>query len=197
MHRSFVALDLTEPMRRRLAAVARSIRSHDPRWATARWVPPENLHLTIRFLGDLAEENLESFIRDLPGAVGALSTFELPLAEVVRPIPSSSHASMLWATFDDPDGRCALLANAVSDLAATLGVAPETRPFSPHVTLARSRRPIPFSADVTGRADGGMYTPATGPPDSMSVREVTVYTSTLARAGARYRRWASIELGER
>jgi|GEM_PF-603083 len=138
--RAFVAIDLEPMSLRRVARVADRLRmgSGAP---SASWTAPAKMHVTMKFLGD-----------DFPlDAVAALGQALAPLADGQAPppacpfrldaFPSSEHARVIVVELDDAAGVWAKLAGQVDRLAAKHGVAREKRPFRPHVTIARLKRP--------------------------------------------------------
>lgn len=135
--RCFVALAIPDEIRGALERVAQTLR---PRLSTARWVRPDHLHLTLAFLGDIDENEagrmragLEARAADPPvdAVLTGLGAF---------PQPAAAH--VLWAGLADPKGRLAGLAGRVREAAANERVGkPDRKPFVPHLTLARFRRP--------------------------------------------------------
>lgn len=128
--RLFVAVVPPEPIRRQLA----SLRDDIPR---ARWVPAERLHLTLRFLGEVAEA-------DLPGLEAALAAvrhdvFEVAFSGVGR---FGRPPRALWAGVAPPEPLEALAA-AVERAVQSVGLAPADRPFAAHLTLARPKSAPP------------------------------------------------------
>ena len=163
--RLFVACDLPNEV---AAAVGRwqdrELRSHDD----LRLV--RTLHLTLCFLGNVAADRLD----EVTAALGALKLPALPTA-FTEPLflPERGAKRVLALRLDDPDGALAKTQQAVSDALARLGVyTPERRPWLPHLTVARYRRPgHPFSLqNVTIGAFG--------------LPSVILYASLLERAGA-------------
>lgn len=191
--RAFVGIDLTGPWRTALTECARAARDADPRWSDARWVPAENLHITCVFLGDIAEETIDPIITGFTGAVADLPTFDLLLTEAVVGAPRRRASRMLWTTFSDPSGTGARVVRELQSVASLHGIETEERRFRPHVTLARARRPRSFHGLPDAEAILGTHL-AAGPPYSMSVGKVTLYSSTLTTSGAIYERIADVPL---
>ncbi|PKQ09970.1 MAG: RNA 2',3'-cyclic phosphodiesterase [Actinobacteria bacterium HGW-Actinobacteria-9] len=189
--RVFIGIDLDDTWRAALRAGCETIRRTDPAWHDEKWVPGENLHMTLKFMGDVPDESVEYLGPDLEKALGDSRSFSLPVARLVYPAPERRKATMLWTTFRDPDDAAASLLSRIEDVAADYGVVPESRFFNPHVTLVRARRPHPFTAEEPALA---AMASVLGPIDSMSVGEVTVFSSTLTRATPVYRRLAKIRL---
>jgi RNA 2',3'-cyclic 3'-phosphodiesterase len=186
--RAFLGIDLDDDLRDELAALCDALRDAAPTWRGEKWVPRDNLHLTLRFLGEIDSESLPSLRQALAGGLATHTPFDTTVLAPVEAVPNMSRARMLWTRYHDPGGRCALLAKDVDDVLATFGILPEPRPFVPHVTLVRARRPRPFSCSEAC---------IKMPVSSMSVREVTVFSSVLTRSGPVYERCGRIELGAR
>ncbi len=179
--RLFVALEPPEPVRRRLAAIAVELRRDAGRAGDEiRWVAPENVHLTLQFLGAVPEErvpDVEAVLRD--AAAGAR-----PLALEVRGaggFPNARRPRVLWAGLTGDIAPLAALAAEVGRRLAPLGFPPEERPFSPHLTLgrARDRRGAPGLAGALAGAAQADGTP-------WRASELTLFESHLSPKGPRY-----------
>jgi len=179
--RCFVGIPLSTDVRAALLRGCASIRSNDRSWRDEKWVAEENLHVTVKFLGNLAEEELPALVRALGTAIERLDSFEMPLAPL-RAVPGTKRCRMLWGSFLDPDGACAALAAAVEGAALEFGVAPEDRPFTPHVTLCRARKPKSLSAEALELAQEAL----SGAPEQMSVPSATLFSSRLTPRGPTY-----------
>lgn len=109
--------------------------------ARINWSPPRNLHITTKFIGEWPEERLE----ELKEALAALP--RCPAAHIrIRGLgffPNPHHPRVFWAGIDAPP-QLAVLAAGTDNALAGLGVAREQRPFSPHLTLARIKDPVPM-----------------------------------------------------
>jgi 2'-5' RNA ligase len=140
-HRLFVALEPPDAVRRRIAARATALRQAAGRHAEdVRWVPVENLHLTVQFLGAVPEQRVES----VADAVRAAAAASRPLALEVKGaggFPNARRPRVIWLGLEgDVESARALVADVGRRL-APLGFAPEARPWSAHLTLGRARDP--------------------------------------------------------
>lgn len=109
--------------------------------ARINWSPPANLHLTTKFIGEWPEERLE----ELREALASLAPRQ-PLRIAVRGLgffPNPRSPRVFWAGVEGPPELAALAAETDRAL-ARLGVPAESRPYSPHLTLARIRTPVPL-----------------------------------------------------
>ena len=169
MLRLFVALDLTEEIRRRLAGLAGGVPG-------ARWTEPENLHLTLRFIGEVPEDQA----MDIDAALAEVRAPAFPLIlDGVGVFGSARRARVLWAGVERSEALAHLQAKVESAL-VRCGLPADERKFSPHITQPRLKD---APADRIGRflSDRGLF--RAGP---MPVEHVTLYRSHLGNGGAVY-----------
>lgn len=128
MIRLFVGLEIPEEIRRRMALLARGV-------DIARWIPEENIHVTLRFIGEVPEDHAE----DLAAALKAVraAPFALTLSGAGH-FESRGRVRALWLGIDRNEELNTLYDKVESALVRT-GQPPERRKFKPHVTLARLR----------------------------------------------------------
>lgn len=133
--RLFVAVNLPPDVRERLWGAAAPLRARD---LPVRWVPADDLHLTVKFLGDVDAETAELIPVALETAVAGLKPFVLPLAGFGA-FPALGRPNTLWVGCE-PVPPLELLYHGVERELGALGFAPEGRPFRPHLTLGRVKR---------------------------------------------------------
>lgn len=122
--------------------LGRAIGSLEASVAGAGWVPLQNLHLTMAFLGRVEDERIEAVSSSIAQAVQDHVDFTVRLGRLGA-FPSARRARVIWAGLDDPTGGLAGLAESIGDALEPLGFPREKRAFQPHVTLARLKRPAP------------------------------------------------------
>lgn len=171
--RSFVALPVDADVRAALAEAGRQL-ARKPWGDRVRWVPADRMHLTLQFLGDLALDRVDPVAEALAQGSAGSGPIELSLDRVTA-FPSPARARVIVAMLEADEGLADLVARVASALAA-VGLPPEERPFRPHVTLGRVRRPPLRGARVE----------ATLPPLRFEVRELILFQSELTPRGARY-----------
>jgi len=186
--RQFLAIDLPAAARAELLAMQQALRGRCEGW---RWVRPEGIHLTLRFLGEVAED-LDRAAR--PGwqqAADDCPRFRFRLARLGC-FPSPRRPRVLWVGVEeiDSDGRLARLAGATERAAVASGFEPERRRFSPHLTLARAARGA--RAPRAPGANEGIRPPSI----EFEARELTLFRSVLEPSGARYTLLESFSLQE-
>ncbi|NTW27849.1 MAG: RNA 2',3'-cyclic phosphodiesterase [Coriobacteriia bacterium] len=183
--RCFVGVRLAEDVVRVIENASRVFLAADPSWSHEKWVRAENLHLTLAFIGRIKEDSLPLLLSELDDTLRRFAGFEL-LLKAVAPVPSPQHARMLWASLADPQGMCESLAHAVLSAIETRDAKAAEKPFRPHITLSRARHPMAASADAIRMATETLGTSRHGAQSSVSVSEVTLFSSTLTPLGPKY-----------
>jgi 2'-5' RNA ligase len=136
--RAFVALELGEDVRAALEKLTASLR---PRVSGARWVRPEGVHLTLRFLGDTPPSRIEQLLPLLAAAASGCEPLEARLAELGTFPGPGKPPRVLWLGIQLPPPAFALQAEC-EGAAVAVGFPPEERPFRGHLTLARFRERV-------------------------------------------------------
>lgn len=103
------------------------------------WVPQENLHITLRFLGTTEEQDLAALAAALQDALAAVPPLRLGL-QSLGAMPSGPRPRLFYAGVDEPAVLVALVAR-ITTILQLLGIPPEARPFVPHMTVGRIRDP--------------------------------------------------------
>jgi 2'-5' RNA ligase len=171
MIRLFVGIALPQAHRQSLHALGCGIEG-------ARWVAPQNLHITLRFIGEVDEGVAEDMVVAL--APIASERFNIKL-KGLGTFGHPPHA--LWAGVeDDPKGALGALQARVESALVRAGLEPEHRKFMPHVTLARFRKPN------TGRIAKFMESGGALALEPFSVSGFTLFQSHLRPEGAEYER---------
>jgi len=176
--RTFVALDLDDAIRGRLTAAAADL----PRaGAKIRWVAPQNLHVTVKFLGDVAEGDMAAVCEAVTEAVAAVAPFDFTVRGLLARPSAGRKLQMLWAGVDEPTGQLAAAFDALQAALEPLGFPRERRAFRPHVTLARIKS-VPDPAGLRAAAGNHAETPF----GEKTAEAFTVYQSDLRPAGPIY-----------
>ena len=177
--RLFVAFAVADAA---LDEVERSIEPWRARFPKARWVPRENMHVTLKFLGR-TWPRLEGWVHQQVGTVAAGHGRVTTRLTGLGSFPSAARARVLWVGIEDPEGAFASLAGAL-DAALEEAFAPESRAFSPHLTVARSD---PLKLDVGfGRTRIE--------PAGFLVDRIVLFRSHLQRPAPRYEPTATFPL---
>jgi len=189
--RLFIALDIDDEIRERIARFAEAVSGFAP---DARWARPDSLHVTLKFIGEQPEPILE----DINGALGTIAAGAVALQfRGYGFFPTARSPRVFWIGIE-AGPELATLAAAVDQQTARLGVAKEDRAFSPHLTLARggvrgtysSGSPHRHKEDRPNRSFqrlqeklAALPTPEFG---TMTAHEFFLYQSELGRGGSRY-----------
>ncbi|MCE3224297.1 MAG: putative 2-5 ligase [Nitrospira sp.] len=146
MIRAFLAIELPEDLRRALTTLQQDLKRQLERMVDRQsritWVRPASMHLTVRFLGDMPDESIEPLRLAVEQAVSAHRAIAVPL-ERLGVFPRLQQPRVLWVGSSesweqsDEAKRLATLHRAIEDCCQAADFAPESRPFSPHLTLAR------------------------------------------------------------
>lgn len=177
--RAFIAIELPKSIHDVLAREQARFRVACP---DARWTRPEGIHLTLKFLGQISDVQVD----EVKKALGQLEPFEkfTVRAKGFGFFPDAKRPRVFWAGLDAPPdlGR---LATRVEGAMVTLGFPPENRTFSPHLTLARFNVPRPQPKLQSLLAEQGE--PLLG---TFEVSEFFLWESKLSPKGAEYRKVA-------
>jgi 2'-5' RNA ligase len=170
--RLFVAIEIPENAKDVVEAAFAPWRGEFPE---ARWVPRENMHVTLKFLGRTWPRLTEWVPERIGEAVAGIEPFETRLLGAGS-FPSAKRGRAIWAGFEDENESLTELAGAIDD-ALEEEFEPEKRPFHPHLTVARSDPPLKLPATYTS-------TPLESQP--WLVDHVTLFHSHLGRPAPRY-----------
>ena len=145
----------------------------------ASWEKPEKLHITLKFLGDIEPARVEALSSAAASAAASLEPFELTIEEPGT-FPPHGQPRVLWLGLVDASGRLALMQRALETECAAVGFARESRPFKPHLTLARVRSP------QGARELAAAHRETPFEPQRFEVSELVVMRSELGPGGSRY-----------
>lgn len=149
--RAFIAVQLTDEVRDALREVVRSLSGRVERGAV-RWVRPEQMHLTLRFLGDTDTGKLPAVQAAMDAVAASNAPFEMRLGEVGC-FPNRNRPRVIWVGLSGGEARLLSLVVALEKELAHLGWEPEGKPFRAHLTLGRVKdergaQGIEWAADV-------------------------------------------------
>lgn len=175
--RAFVAVELPAEILKALAAVQAEMRRGGVR---ARWARPENLHLTLKFIGDLPADRVADAANALRSAAAGHDPFRLTAAGI-GVFPGACRPRVLWAGLSGAIAALEGLQRELDDRLAAFGFEREARGFHGHLTLGR------FGAGARGGAIADvMSAHATQPFGSFDVRELVLFQSDLMPGGPVY-----------
>ena len=193
--RLFIALDIDATIRERIARFAQGVQGYG---TDARWVKPESLHVTLKFIGEQQDSAVEQ-IKQM------LATITAEPAEIQFRgygfFPTAKSPRVFWVGMECGP-QLAALARTVDDKMASLGIPKEDRAFSPHLTLARgaggSGSPRWRKGDAPNRIFQHLQEKLSALPapefGTMTAREFFLYQSQLSPKGSKYTKLARFAL---
>jgi 2'-5' RNA ligase len=171
--RVFIAVDLTNEIRKTLADIQGELRASS---SSVRWVPPESIHITLKFIGELPEKRLEEIDSAMTGFTWK------PFTVTVRGVgffPGNRSPRIFWAGLEAPTMKD--MAEELDTRMERIGIDKEKRAFRPHITLARAR---------DTRIDSSLVTASEPYQEhdfgSFVADRVYLFRSTLKSSGAVY-----------
>jgi len=176
--RVFCAIELPQADRELVLQHITRVREAVPD-AKASWSRDSNLHLTLKFLGEIPRSSVADISTAASQAVAGLTPFSIRL-EQTGVFPKASQARVLWIGVNDFSGRLAELHARIEEEAAKVGFEKDTRSFHPHLTLARLRQP------QAARTLATVHLQLEFEPVEIAVVELLVIRSELSSAGAKY-----------
>lgn len=173
--RLFVALEIPATVRENLANFIKQLRPLAPK---LRWVRPENLHVTLKFIGELPAEKLAA-IRTALASIRSAQAVTIDFRGLGF-FPNEKHPRVFWAGME-ASPNLKTLASDVEHVAEKLGIPRERRPFSPHLTLARFEPPR-----LPEKLRAPIQENATREFGSLAAKEFRLIESQLKPSGAEY-----------
>jgi 2'-5' RNA ligase len=184
--RSFIAIELPETAKSFLAGLQQDFKNCG---ADIRWVKPENIHLTLKFLGNIEEKQIDNIIKVIEKACSKYAAFNFRFSGV-DVFPRRGSPRVLWVGMNGNETLTGLQQEIDIGL-VKLGFERENRKFVPHLTLGRfksSRGKVPLLDKIKSYKNN-----KSGLTD---VSSVSLIKSDLSPAGARYTRIAEVSLGK-
>lgn len=187
--RAFIAVEIPPAIQQAIHSETESLRrALGP--DLVRWVPCKNLHLTLKFLGDISSAHVDAITAMLTAEAGHVSSFPLRLSGLGS-FPTPKRARVLWVGIHAP-AALAALQHGIESAAAKLGYAAEERPFSPHLTIGRARQHA--TASDQQAIWQALERTQVGDLGEAEISAVHLYKSDLNREGAVYTRLFSAPL---
>jgi len=158
-----------------------------------KWVDPYSTHLTLKFLGNVAVDRIDEITRAIEEAARGISPFHLEVKEL-GVFPNLRRVQVAWVGVSGEVDKLSQLQQRTESNLARLGFAPESRPFTPHLTLARLRdwastdERQRFGQLIAGTKFEAAYT--------IEVDAISLMRSQLTREGAIYSRLSLVELNK-
>jgi 2'-5' RNA ligase len=178
MWRVFCAAELPEHVRARMHRHIQRLREDVPDVA-ASWSRVENVHLTLKFFGNVEVNRVQAISEAAARTVKEFSAFQIEIGKT-GVFPRPSRAQVLWIGVSDPSGKLSALQQRFEEECAAEGFAREDRPYRPHLTIARIRKP----EGARRLADAHLSMQFESIP--VTLTEVIVFRSELSSKGSKY-----------
>ncbi|MBK9710349.1 MAG: RNA 2',3'-cyclic phosphodiesterase [Kouleothrix sp.] len=186
-YRLFIAAELAPEAKAELTAAQDRLRRGDP---PIRWVAPEAMHLTLKFLGETDVALLPALAAAMRSALSDEPPFSLRLA-AAGAFPNLRRPSVVWAGVGGAVAALGRIQASLDAALATIGIARDERPFSPHLTLGRVRREA--SAEQQERIGAAVRALPPLRPIGWTVDDIVLFRSELSGAGPTYTQLESVQ----
>lgn len=183
--RLFFAVHVSDAIKNDIADALKAFPVRNPPW---RWIVPENLHVTLKFLGELDEKALPDLREIARHAAAGLKPFRVTYGPFGG-FPALSRPRVIFFEATEGTKELAEIALRLESGAEMVGVPRENRPFTAHLTLARIKEPLP-----AGIRDALQKVPPLPATASQMVDHFSLMQSRLSRAGAEYEEVESFDL---
>lgn len=178
MKRIFAAVDISDEARRKAAEYIETLRN-EFRQIRVGWDRAEKLHLTLKFLGDTDERQLNE-LKNISQEISAQTAkFKLRIADT-GVFPNARNPRVLWIDVKDEQGNLAKINNFLETECEKIGFARERRNYVPHLTIGRIREPNKASELAQKHLQNGFE------PVEFEVSEIVIYESVLQPTGSIY-----------
>lgn len=190
--RTFIAIELNQDLQDSLTRLQDRLKRQAAE-RSVRWVRPEGIHLTLKFLGDVPAPRIASISRAVEATCHDFAPFGIELAGMGC-FPNTHRPRVVWVGVREPSGALVRLQKAVESALVELDFEPEDRPFTPHLTLGRVQRHASRSdqqrlGELIAESNVGLLS-------AMTVSLVHVMRSDLRPDGAVYTVLALAPLGK-
>jgi len=181
MLRSFIAIEIPAKIQGAIAESTAGLRTALPR-PMVRWVLPQNVHLTLKFLGDASPANLEMLAQAIKTEASQHLAFSISIGGL-GVFPNPKRPRVIWIGVEAP-AELQSLQRGIEAAAARLGYAPENRSFSPHLTIGRVNQNVSMAEAQKIRA--ALEQTHVGALGTTMVDAIHIFKSDLQPAGAVY-----------
>jgi RNA 2',3'-cyclic 3'-phosphodiesterase len=185
--RIFTAIEISDAARAACVRHIESVRRGHPK-VRVGWERPEKLHITVRFLGDTSETDLEKVRVQMTGIAAMSGPFKLRLSSPGI-FPSRRRPRIFWIGIDDPANAVGPIYQGIENVCRDLGYKHEFRDLTPHITIGRVRQtgvpPALADAHLSAQIE----------PVEFEVSSIVIYGSQLRPTGSVYSKLFSLRLG--
>lgn len=182
--RCFIAIEIPETVKSVLSGIEEELKKTE---ADVRWVNPDNIHLTLKFLGNIKEETVKKVMKMMETVCSSCNSFNLEV-KGLGVFPSIKSPRVLWVDIEESDVLKSLQ-EEIDKKMVPIGFEREDRKFTPHLTMGRFRSSIGKGAllEVIKQHEKDTF-------GTIDVQYISLMRSDLNPEGARYTRIAEIPL---
>ncbi len=187
--RSFIAIELSDDLKAGLVELQAQLKSGEQ--SGVKWVDPYSIHLTLKFLGNIAVDRVGEITGAIAAAARGIPPFSLEVKELGA-FPNLRRVQVVWVGISGEVYKLSQFQQRLESNLARLSFAPESRPFAPHLTLARLRGQV----SLDERQSFGQLIARTSfeSAGAIEVNAISLMKSQLTREGAIYSRISLVEL---
>jgi 2'-5' RNA ligase len=187
--RSFIAIELPEETRKEIGSLQTRLKMNDQNYI--KWVSPDSMHLTLKFLGDIDTAKTGEILEAIEESVAGVSPFRLKISGL-GVFPNLKRIQVVWVGISGEINTLRQIQNDIETILAVLGYPEEGREFTPHLTLGRVRYSVP-SQDMMKFANIITST-IFEIPGEIIVDSINLIESQLRPSGAIYTKIGSAQL---
>jgi len=177
--RTFIAIELPEEIKGYLRRLQDDLKATQ---ADVKWVAPENIHLTLKFLGEVDDRKLDKIIEIIYETAKEKNKFQIRISSLGA-FPKIDSPRVIWVGIDAGDKETKGISEELEERIAKIGIPKEDRPFSSHITIGRTRSSLnreKLVRDLKNRAELGAE------KLEFYVTKITLFKSTLTPRGPIY-----------
>lgn len=175
--RTFIALDIGPQIKAELTDIQSRLK---PSNADVKWTRPDNIHLTLKFLGNVSMDKLDTIKSSLNDVAAKHKKFELSLG-AIGAFPKIDHPRVVWVGLDKGAAQATSLAEDIEEALSKVGFEKEKRKFAAHLTLGRIRSPKNLN-QLVYKIKSLDFSPSA----VCTIDKITLYQSTLTSKGPIY-----------
>ncbi len=182
--RTFIAVDVPKEIKMELDKLIASLKSYGPE---VRWVRAANLHVTLRFLGDIPQESVPMLAKEIEKNIAGFGQFDISLSGLGG-FPNLKRPRVIWVGTGVGEDKIVKLAELVEKSCIDAGFGKSDKQFSSHLTIGRIKFPHGLES-VVSKIETMKFETA-----PFKITEVVIFKSDLLPSGPKYTRLESIAL---
>ena len=178
--RTFIAIELPPQIKTALFKLQEQLKQSG---ADVKWVEPQNIHLTLKFLGEVEEEKITKIIQIIRDVAETNNVFQAHISSLGA-FPKISFPRVIWVGINQGDNETKLIVKELEEKIQKLGIPKEEKAFSSHITLARVKSPK--NKDKLVQLLKSLEGSLTAENLGFSVNKITLFRSILSPKGPTY-----------